>query len=236
MFRTDKMLRRFPQDRPADHRPKRFIAGPLPKGRFQIEQVVPMQAGFHLAPRRQAQPVAQSAKMVGHRGDEADFPQPPRNGEDAGHAGARLFLREGYTCQDPLMYFFRAHKGIGAYTRGPLEIIARGHNQNISLSDASAHAEMMVLREAGKKINNHRLLNAILYVTLEPCLMCVGAMVHARITQVVFGAFDAKTGACGSCVGAHEFAFHNHQLQVMGGVLADECGDVLRAFFKKARN
>jgi tRNA(adenine34) deaminase len=115
------------------------------------------------------------------------------------------------------------------------EIIAAGYNQNINLSDPSAHAEMVVLREAGKKIANHRLLNTKLYVTLEPCLMCVGVMVHARVSEVIFGATDPKTGACGSCVGAHEFSFHNHQLHVVGGVLADECGTLLKNFFKARR-
>lgn len=115
------------------------------------------------------------------------------------------------------------------------ELIAAGYNQNISLNDPSAHAEMLVLREAGKKLNNHRLLNAVLYVTLEPCLMCVGAMVHARVATVVFGAHDLKTGACGSCVAAHELKFHNHHLQVVLGVLQDECSVLLKAFFKARR-
>lgn len=114
-------------------------------------------------------------------------------------------------------------------------IIARSHNQNITLSDPSAHAEMLVLREAGKLISNHRLLDTTLYVTLEPCLMCVGAMIHARIKEVVFGASDPKTGACGSCIGAHELAFHNHSLHVVGGVCAEVSGTMLKNFFKLRR-
>lgn len=115
------------------------------------------------------------------------------------------------------------------------QIIARAHNQNITLNDPSAHAEMQVLRAAGQEVKNHRLLNARLFVTLEPCLMCVGAMVHARIKEVIFGAADPKTGACGSCVGAHEFAFHNHRLEVTGGVLQEECSALLKAFFNERR-
>lgn len=115
------------------------------------------------------------------------------------------------------------------------QVIARAHNQNITLADSSAHAEIQVLRAAGQQLANHRLTGAKLYVTLEPCLMCVGAMVHARIAQVVFAASDPKTGACGSCINAHELEFHNHFLQVRGGILADECSRLLKDFFKARR-
>lgn len=115
------------------------------------------------------------------------------------------------------------------------EIIARAHNQNITLNDPSAHAEIMVLRAAGAVLNNHRLLRTQLYVTLEPCLMCLGAIVHARIDAVIFGASDPKTGACGSCVNAHEFSHHNHRVTVTGGVLADISALMLKNFFLARR-
>ena len=115
------------------------------------------------------------------------------------------------------------------------QIIARAHNQNITLKDPSAHAEIMVLRAAGALLNNHRLLNTQLYVTLEPCLMCLGAIVHARVDKLIFGASDPKTGACGSCVAAHEFLHHNHRVKVEGGVLADVSALMLKNFFSARR-
>jgi tRNA(adenine34) deaminase len=115
------------------------------------------------------------------------------------------------------------------------QIIARAHNQNITLNDPSAHAEIMVLRAAGALLNNYRLLHTQLYVTLEPCLMCLGAIVHARVGRVVFGASDPKTGACGSCVSAHAFSHHNHRVEVEGGVLADTSALMLKTFFSARR-
>lgn len=114
-------------------------------------------------------------------------------------------------------------------------IIARGWNRPISSSDPTAHAEIVALREAAAAAGNYRLPGCELYVTLEPCAMCVGAMVHARIERVVYGTKDPKTGACGSIVDLPALAEWNHHGSFEGGVLAQECGDVLRSFFAARR-
>ncbi len=115
------------------------------------------------------------------------------------------------------------------------ELIAAGHNQTITLADPSAHAEMQALRAAGTRLGNYRLPGASLYVTLEPCLMCAGAIVHARVARVVFGAADPKTGAAGGCFDLLQDARHNHHVEVSAGVLADQCADMLRTFFRARR-
>lgn len=125
---------------------------------------------------------------------------------------------------------------IGAVVVREGKIIGRGHNATISLDDPSAHAEIMALRDAAQRIGNYRLANCDLYVTLEPCVMCAGAIMHARIAHVIFGASDPKTGACGSVVNLFDDARLNHHAAVMSGVLADECGRRLREFFADRRN
>jgi tRNA(adenine34) deaminase len=115
------------------------------------------------------------------------------------------------------------------------KIIAEGWNQPIAHHDPSAHAEIMALRLAGQKEQNYRLIDTRLYVTLEPCIMCAGAMLHARIEHVIFGAYDPKTGAAGSVFDVFSDARHNHQIQVTDGVLAEKCGDKLRDFFRERR-
>lgn len=115
------------------------------------------------------------------------------------------------------------------------EILARGHNAPIGWNDPTAHAEIMTLRRAGLVTENYRLDAPILVVTLEPCLMCVGAMVHARVGGLVFGAADPKSGAAGSCLAAHRLPFLNHTFPVLGGVLAEECGALLKEFFAARR-
>lgn len=114
-------------------------------------------------------------------------------------------------------------------------IIGRGFNAPISRHDPSAHAEMMALREAARHLGNYRLVGCELFVTLEPCVMCVGAMFHARIARVVFGARDPKTGACGSVVDLFAEQRLNHHTGVSGGVLAEECGLMLSNFFAMRR-
>jgi len=116
------------------------------------------------------------------------------------------------------------------------EIIAEGWNQPISSNDPSAHAEMVTLREAGKKIKNYRLCDTTLYVTLEPCVMCAGALVHARIARVVFGAEDPKAGAAGSVFQILNSDRLNHQCEITMGVMQDECAGLLQEFFRKKRN
>jgi tRNA(adenine34) deaminase len=114
-------------------------------------------------------------------------------------------------------------------------IIGRGSNAPIGRHDPSAHAEMLALRDAAQREGNYRLVGCELYVTLEPCLMCVGAMFHARIARVVYGASDPKTGAAGSVLDLFEEQRLNHHATVEGGVLADECGNVLSQFFAARR-
>ncbi|MEX3630089.1 MAG: tRNA adenosine(34) deaminase TadA [Burkholderia sp.] len=115
------------------------------------------------------------------------------------------------------------------------EVIARGFNHPIGGHDPSAHAEMAALRAAAQALGNYRLPGCELYVTLEPCLMCSGAIMHARIARVVYGAPHPKTGACGGVVDAFANPQLNHHTSVTGGVLAAECGDALRAFFAERR-
>ena len=115
------------------------------------------------------------------------------------------------------------------------EVIATGFNHPIGSHDPSAHAEMVALRAAAQSLENYRLPGCELYVTLEPCLMCAGALMHARIARVVFGARDPKTGACGSVVDAFANPQLNHHTTVSGGVLEAECGAALRSFFAERR-
>lgn len=124
---------------------------------------------------------------------------------------------------------------VGAVIVKDNQLIAEGWNHPIQLHDPSAHAEMVALRRAGEVLNNYRLLDTTLYVTLEPCVMCVGAMIHARVRRVVFGARDPKTGAAGSVFDLLQSEKHNHKIDVTGGVLETECRDVLQNFFKLKR-
>lgn len=115
------------------------------------------------------------------------------------------------------------------------EIIGEGSNQPIQMHDPSAHAEMIALRSASEKIKNYRLVNTTLYVTLEPCLMCVGAIVHARVKRVVYGAPDPKTGAVASVFPLGESKQLNHRVEYQGGILAEACGELLKQFFRERR-
>jgi tRNA(adenine34) deaminase len=124
---------------------------------------------------------------------------------------------------------------VGAVIVKDNQLIAEGWNHPIQLRDPSAHAEMIALRQAGIALNNYRLPDTTLYVTLEPCVMCVGAMIHARVGRVVFGAHDAKTGAAGSMFDLLQSEKHNHKIEVTGGVLEAQCRDVLQEFFKRKR-
>ncbi|PVZ62940.1 tRNA adenosine(34) deaminase TadA [Pelagibaculum spongiae] len=115
------------------------------------------------------------------------------------------------------------------------QIIAENWNQPISSCDPTAHAEIKVLQQAGKKLQNYRLLNTTLYVTMEPCIMCVGALIHARVSRVVFGAYEYKTGAAGSVENLFQSAASNFQIEVDGGVLAPECSQLISDFFARRR-
>ena len=124
---------------------------------------------------------------------------------------------------------------VGAVVVEGAEIIGEGWNRPISAADPSAHAEIQAMRAAASAKRNYRLLDSTLYVTLEPCAMCVGAMFHARIRRVVFGAADPKTGAAGSVIDLFAAQQLNHHATVEGGLLADECGELLRRFFAARR-
>jgi len=124
---------------------------------------------------------------------------------------------------------------VGAILVKDEQLIASAHNQPIINHDPTAHAEIQVLRAAGKKLNNYRLPNTTLYVTLEPCMMCLGAMIHARISRVVFGAYDLKTGVCGSCEDLSNSDCINHSIELQGGILEADCKSILQSFFKNRR-
>ena len=124
---------------------------------------------------------------------------------------------------------------VGAIVVKDGQIIGRGSNAPIGLHDPSAHAEIQALRDAAKKIGNYRLVDCTLYVTLEPCAMCTGAIQHSRISRLVFGASDAKTGACGSVVNLMAETKLNHHTEVTSGVMAEETASQLSSFFKERR-
>lgn len=124
---------------------------------------------------------------------------------------------------------------IGAVLISEGEVIAQAHNMPISLNDPTAHAEILVLREAALRKNNYRLPNTVLYVTLEPCVMCIGAILQARVDTVVFGASDPKAGACGSFYSIPSTPGIMHKIKVVTGVLERECREILQAFFKTKR-
>lgn len=114
-------------------------------------------------------------------------------------------------------------------------IVGQGYNQSIALSDPTAHAEMLALREAAFNVQNYRVLDATLYVTLEPCPMCAGALVHGRVKRMVFGAYDQKTGAAGTMMNLTQHASLNHKMEVTGGCLQKECSAQISRFFKNRR-
>ena len=124
---------------------------------------------------------------------------------------------------------------IGAVVVIDGQIVARAFNQPIRAVDPTAHAEVLALRAAAQQIGNYRLPGAMLYVTVEPCLMCVGALVHARIKEVVFGAVEPRSGALVSTVRGHEIAGLNHRVTVTGGVLEADCRDLIQQFFRDKR-
>ena len=115
------------------------------------------------------------------------------------------------------------------------KVLGEGYNQSIQLHDPSAHAEIVALRKGGQALSNYRLLNTVLYVTLEPCLMCIASMVQARISRLVFGAFDPKAGVVTSCLDGLSLPFLNHRVIWEGGVLKQECVQLLQEFFKQRR-
>jgi tRNA(adenine34) deaminase len=130
----------------------------------------------------------------------------------------------------------RGEVPVGAVIVKDGAVIARAGNAPIGLHDPSAHAEMLALRAAGDGLQNYRLDDTVLYVTLEPCLMCAAAIVHARVRRVVFGAFDPKAGAAGGMIDAFALKGLNHRVDVFGGVLEEECATLLSGFFASTRD
>ena len=114
-------------------------------------------------------------------------------------------------------------------------LVAKAHNQPISTNDPTAHAEVQLLRVAGAKLENYRLTGTTLYVTLEPCAMCLGAIMHARIERIVYGAYDPKTGVCGSSENLLDANCFKHGVNISGGILKKECANILHKFFKERR-
>lgn len=124
---------------------------------------------------------------------------------------------------------------VGAVLVHQDRIVGEGWNRPIATRDPTAHAEIEALREAGQRLGSYRLPATVLYATLEPCAMCVGALIHARIARLVFGARDSKTGACGGALHLIDHASHNHRIAVHGGALAEPCSELLRGFFRDRR-
>jgi len=124
---------------------------------------------------------------------------------------------------------------VGAVVVFENKVIGKGWNQPIATHDPSAHAEIIALRDAANALGNYRLLNTTLYVTLEPCVMCVGAILHSRIKRLVFGAYDSKTGAAGSVFDVLSDARHNHMVEVQGSVLEKQSVELLQTFFSQRR-
>ena len=124
---------------------------------------------------------------------------------------------------------------VGAIVVKDGEIISQAFNSPITLQDPTAHAEILALRNAGQRLNNYRLINAELYVTIEPCFMCMGALIHARIKRLIFGTYDLKAGAAGSVFDLTQHARLNHTIEVTSGVLEQECRELMQHFFRQRR-
>jgi tRNA(adenine34) deaminase len=125
---------------------------------------------------------------------------------------------------------------IGAVVLLNGKVIGRGHNSSIHLNDPTAHAEVIALRQAAHNLSNYRMPGSVLVVTIEPCIMCIGAMIQARIETLVYGAADPKAGAARSCLRLEDARFLNHTMDIMPGILEDACGSVLKEFFRNRRN
>ena len=149
------------------------------------------------------------------------------------HADDRSFM--AFALQEARTSGESGEVPVGAVAVVDRQVVARGHNQPIGTADPTAHAEIVVLREAARNARSYRLENLTLYVTLEPCTMCIGAMVNARIARLVYGARDEKAGAVGSVYDIGRDGMLNHRIEVVAGVMADECARLLRDFFASVR-
>ena len=140
-----------------------------------------------------------------------------------------------FALQEAEQALLKGEVPVGAVVVYQGQLIGRGHNQVEGLKDPTAHAEMIAIKAASEKVSSWRLSDAALYVTLEPCAMCAGAMVLARLPRLVFGALDPKSGACGSVLDVVQHPSLNHQVEVVSGVLDAQCGALLKSFFRKLR-
>ncbi len=159
-----------------------------------------------------------------------------RESADGGHVASEkdiAFMRHALLLADKAEAIGEVPVGACVVIDG--EIVGEGWNAPITAHDPSAHAEIRAVQDAAQCIENYRLVDATLYVTLEPCSMCAGMLVHARVKRVVFGALDAKTGAAGSVMNLLQHPALNHQIDIVSGVLADECADKLSRFFQRRR-
>jgi tRNA(adenine34) deaminase len=159
--------------------------------------------------------------------DPLDHPSPAAPGADAAYMALAL--------QEARKAWAAGEVPVGAVVVKGGEVIAAGFNQPIGRHDPTAHAEVVAMRAAAEKLGNYRLPGCALYVTLEPCAMCSGAMMHARLARVVYGAPDPKTGVCGSVLDLFAHEGLNHHTEVLGGVLADDASAMLKAFFAERR-
>jgi tRNA(adenine34) deaminase len=155
------------------------------------------------------------------------------NGNGNGNGNDELWMEEALRAANLALQ--AGEVPIGAVVVCAGQIVGRGWNRNISDSDPTAHAEIIALREAGAAIGNHRLSECELFVTIEPCPMCAGAMVHARITRLIYGADDPKAGAVQSAMQVLNHPRLNHRIEVRSGVLAGRCAELLQTFFKSRR-
>jgi len=151
----------------------------------------------------------------------------------ASEQGDEAFMRAALALADEARE--RGEVPVGAVLVMDGEILGRGYNQPVSRNDPTAHAEIVALREAGRQSGNYRLPGSTMYVTIEPCQMCVGAMVHARVARVVYGTPEPKAGAIESAMRAHEHPSLNHRLEAVGGVLEADCRNIIQTFFKERR-
>ena len=143
------------------------------------------------------------------------------------------FMREALRCAHHARE--KGEVPVGAVVVVENEVIGEGFNQPITADDPTAHAEIVALRDAAKHVGNYRLTGATVYVTIEPCQMCVGAMVHARIARIVYGTREPKAGAIESAMRAHEHPSLNHRMEAVGGVLDAECRQLIQEFFRMRR-
>lgn len=144
-----------------------------------------------------------------------------------------FFMQEALKCAQKA--FISQEVPVGALIVKDGKIISKGYNKSVKSSDTTAHAEIIAIRKACKKLKNYRLNGCTIYVTIEPCAMCAGALIWARVNRIVFGAYDAKAGACGSVFNIVSEKKLNHKIEVYGGLLEEECATIIKEFFKSKR-